>query len=131
MTLGVGVSNMFDEDDFKLAYNTVIETILSASPSTKIICQSIYPVTRASETTSALNGGINNDDIKKCNKWIAACVEAKNNSGENVFYLDSFSILVDIDGFLPDSYSNGDGLHLTDIAYQAILENLRTHKIPD
>ena len=126
ITLGAGVSPEFNEQKFKQAYNLVIDTVLAASPSTKIICNSIYPVCR---TGSAI-GNINNPDIKKANRWILECASDHYAAGKAVYYLDSFSVLVDIEGYLPDALSNGDGLHLTAAGYELILENLRKHKIP-
>ena len=127
VTLGAGVSSELSEENFKKAYNAVIDTVLAASPKTKIICQSIYPVCR---TGSAL-GTITNPSIVKANGWISDCVSQQFEKGRSVYYLDTNSVLKDIEGYLPDSYSNGDGIHLTAAAYEIILENIRTHKIPD
>ena len=45
--------------------------------------------------------------------------------------LDSYSLLVDEDGYLPQSFTNGDGLHLSDVALNKVVEIMRTHPIPD
>ncbi|MFA5659774.1 MAG: hypothetical protein WC900_10890, partial [Oscillospiraceae bacterium] len=44
-------------------------------------------------------------------------------------YLDIHSILCDDDGFLPDVYQSGDGLHLSPYAYQLILGCVSANQI--
>lgn len=66
ITLGVnGVASM-DEDYFKECYTGVINAVKQASPNTKIICNSIYPVGRS----YAQLDSINNDKINAANEWI-------------------------------------------------------------
>ncbi len=128
ITLGVGVSYTLSEEQFKLAYNALIDVIEGASPETKIICNSIYPVC---DTLADAYKNINNSDIVKANGWIKDVAGSRYNNNETVYYLDSYSVLVGNDGFLPSAYSNGDGLHLSAAAFHAVLENLRTHTIPN
>lgn len=127
ITLGAGVSYDYSEARFTMLYNAVIDTVLENSPDTTIICNSIYPVCR---TGSAL-GSINNPDIDRANVWIENCARAHYADGKRVYYLDSNTILKDAEGYLPDIYSNGDGLHLNEKGYEIILENLRKHRLPD
>lgn len=126
ITLGAGISSEYNKEKFTLLYNDVIDTVLENSPSTTVVCNTIYPVCR---TGSAL-GSINNPDIDKANGWIEECVKAHYENGQKVYYIDSNSILKDAEGYLPGSYSNGDGLHLNVQGYAIILENLRKHKVP-
>ncbi len=128
ITLGVGVSHSLSETSFKQAYSLVIDTVLKASPDTKIICNSIYPVCR---TLSDSYKEINNPAILKANRWTLEVACEKYDAGNAVFYLDSHSILTDNEGYLPDAYSNGDGLHLSAAAFNIILRNLSTHKVPN
>lgn len=118
ITLGVnGVAEM-DEDWFKQDYTGLIESIQAASPNTKIICNSIYPVENDYEYINS----INNTNIPQANEWIKAVAEAT-----GCKYADSASVLKAEDGSLREDYGNGDGIHLNADGFNAVLEYLRTH----
>lgn len=122
ITLGVnGVSTM-KEDHFKSEYKGMLERIMAASPDTKIICQSIFPVARSYDMLSS----INNDKIRQANRWI---VEVAHEVG--VKFIDAYSVLCDDEGWLPESYHNGDGIHLHTVSFNIELNNLRTHAYVD
>ena len=63
--------------------------------------------------------------IQKVNGWIAAAAEST-----GAKYLDIASGLVADDGFLPQSYQDGDGMHLNAEGMKAWLTYLRTHAYP-
>ena len=69
ITLGVtgGVSQNLSEEDFKRLYRTVVDGILEVSPDTKIILQSILPVTKVNQYEKT----ITNDKITRFNGWVA------------------------------------------------------------
>ena len=118
ITLGVnGVAEM-DEDWFKQDYTALVESIQQASPDTKIICNSIYPV----ENDYQYINSINNTNIPQANEWIKAVAEAT-----GCKYTDSASVLKAEDGSLREDYGNGDGIHLNADGFNAVLEYLRTH----
>lgn len=120
ITLGVnGVSSM-DEEYFKSEYTDLIEGILEASPETVIILQSILPVAAHYENQTS----INNEKISRANIWIEEIARAA-----GLGYLDTYSALVGEDGFLPNEYQNGDGLHLNEAGFNLILEYIRTHGV--
>lgn len=120
ITLGVnGVSSM-DEASFKQYYTDLIRAIQAASPNTKIICQSLYPVIDAKASAN----GVTNDKINAANVWIrdvAAATGAR--------YLNTHDLLTDGNGDLNAAYSNGDdmGIHLNPDGFAVVLQNLRTH----
>ena len=70
ITLGVtgGVSFNLEEEDFKRIYRTVVDGILEVSPATKIILQSILPVTKVKWDQYKK---ITNDKITRFNGWVA------------------------------------------------------------
>lgn len=118
ITLGVnGVAEM-DEDWFKQDYTALVQSIQAASPNTKIICNSIYPVENDYEYINS----INNTNIPQANEWIKAVAEAT-----GCKYADSASVLKAEDGSLREDYGNGDGIHLNADGFNAVLEYLRTH----
>ena len=121
ITLGVNGVSFMKEDYFKSEYKKIIESVQTASPNTKIICQSIFPVAK----TYARLESINNELIDAANKWIC---EIAAECG--VKYLDTNSALRDADGWLPEDYHNGDGMHLQTNSFTIELNNIRTHAWP-
>ena len=119
ITLGVNGVSFMKEDYFKQSYTSLVQKVQELSPDTTIILNSIYPVTSGYE---AKNNGINNLKIEAANLWIASIAQSC-----GVHYLDSASVLRDDNGRLPDSYTNGDGLHLNGEAFGLVVEYIRTH----
>ena len=118
ITLGVNGVSMMDEDWFKTDYTALVQSIQAASPDTKIICNSIYPVENDYEQIES----INNTNIPQANEWIKAVAEAT-----GCKFTDSASVLKLEDGSLNESYGNGDGIHLNADGFNAVLQYLRTH----
>ncbi len=122
ITLGInGISSM-DEDYFKSEYGALVDTIHSVSPDTKIIINSIYPICASYDTSS----GINMDKIRAANQWLRDLAVEK-----GVHFLNSNSALVDDTGFMPQAYTNGDGLHMNPDGLNIILQYIRTHGYPE
>ncbi len=118
VTLGVNGVAIMDEEYFKSEYKKMLETIREASPDTKIICQSIFPVARSYKSLN----DINNEKIMAANRWI---LEIADEVG--VKFVDTYSALCDSEGWLPENYQNGDGMHLNEVSFKIELDNLRTH----
>ena len=121
ITLGVNGVAFMKEDYFKSEYKKIIDSVQTASPDTKIICQSIFPVAKSYARLES----INNELIDAANKWIC---EIAAECG--VKYLDTNSALRDADGWLPEDYHNGDGMHLQTNSFTIELNNIRTHAWP-
>ena len=111
------------EDYYKSCYRSLIDCIQEASPDTRIILQSAFPVSdcmdvsRYSVTVWELNGCID-----RLNEWTRELSEEY-----GLRYLNTAEILKDERGFLMSSYQVGDGHHLTRDAYLEILYYIRTH----
>ena len=129
ITLGVnGISyvDLNDQksiDSFIKCYNALINAIRKASPDTKIMLQSIFPVTEAYSQSGI---GITNEKIDAANTWI---MQLAKDTGCK--YLDTASVLKNDNGALIALYDNGDGYHLTTGAYENILQYIRTHGYTD
>lgn len=119
LTIGVNGVSMMDEDQFKSEYTALVERIKSVSPDTKIICNSIYPVEAMYE---AKDNGINNAVIDRANGWILQIAEAT-----DTHFTNSASVLKGSDGKLVSDYGNGDGIHLSAVGFNRVLDYLRTH----
>ena len=117
-----GITNFIsNKDQYVSNYGRLIAAIQAASPDTKIILQTVYPVCKAnnySVDVETLNGY-----IATLNSWLPE-IAAKY---ENVRVADTASVLLDSNDKLNSSYDNGDGIHLTTAAYEQILDYLRTH----
>ena len=121
ITLGVNGADNFTELKYKTYYSKLIADIRDISSSTKIILQSVFPVSK--EFSDASNG-ISNSSIDRLNEW------AKEIALENgLKYLDTQSILKDEFGAQKEEYSVQDGVHMNKEAYEAILYYIRTHAI--
>ena len=120
ITLGVNGIAFMDEEWFIRDYTALVESIQAASPDTKIILNSIYPVAASYKYQS----DINNEKIRAANTWIERIAEAT-----GCRFLYSFECLVGADGWLPETSQNGDGLHLTGEAFGVVMQYIRTHAI--
>lgn len=116
ITLGVEGITSLDEESFKAQYKSLVEAIQTASPETKVILQSIFPV-------SAELKKLNNELIDNGNLWVKAIAEQT-----GVRYLDTASVLKDENGALNPKYDNGgNGINLNDSGFNAVLGYIRTH----
>ncbi|MDO4749245.1 MAG: SGNH/GDSL hydrolase family protein [Eubacteriales bacterium] len=118
ITLGVNGISFMDETSFKTEYTKLVRCVQENSPETKIIINSIYPVA----ASYAHQSDINNTKIRQANEWLKAVAEETGTR-----YLDSNSVLLGSDGWLPESLHNGDGMHLNATGFDMIIQNLRTH----
>ena len=120
ITLGIsnGVSYC-TEESFKAYYGKLITVLEESSPDTKIILQSVLPISKKYEKSTS---GISSDKIEIANQWI---VEIAENHG--VRYLDTASALMDKNGYLKTEFDSGDGLHLSTYGYNTMLNYIRTH----
>lgn len=110
------------EKNFKSYYRKLLDAIIPASPDTKIILQSIYPL---AASAGAKYPTLTNAKIDDCNLWVEQIAEEY-----GVKYLNTNEALKGSDGYLPESYQNGDGLHFNQTGYSAVLNYIRTHGYP-
>lgn len=119
ITLGVNGISFMDEEYFIQEYTNLVLAIKEASPNTKIILNSIYPVTAS---YSAEGNGISNDKIDTANVWIERIA-----SSLGVKYLDSESVIKGSDGAMPENISNDSSLHLNADGFDILINYIRTH----
>jgi len=117
VTLGVNGVGALGQEDFIRYYSEMVDALKAASPETKIILNSIYPVGRGYAEPS-----INNEGIDAANSWIKGIAGEK-----GVRYLNSASSIKDEEGYLPEGADNGDKLHPNAETYGTILNYIRTH----
>ena len=115
----VGFAN--NPNRYLSCYERLIDDIRAASPNTKIILQTVYPVARAdsfSVDTDTLN-----QYICTINDLLPQLASQRN----DVRIADTASILRDGCGRLRAELADTDGIHLLPAAYTEILSYLRTH----
>lgn len=123
LSFGVnGITNFVkNKSTYVNNYNKLIKTVQEASPDTKIILQTVYPVRAA--TGYSVDTETLNSYIETLNSWLPEIAAAN----QNVRIADTASVLRASDGLLSPEFDTGDGLHLTAEAYRAVLTYLRTH----
>ncbi|MBR6727449.1 MAG: hypothetical protein IKM08_04595 [Clostridia bacterium] len=118
ITLGIDYGVYYYRDKpqtFRLYYEKLIDAIQAASPDTKLLLQSVFPVAGSSAV-------ITNDMINRANTVIRAIAEDR-----GLLYVDQNAVLRDAEGFLRPEYCySEDGIHLTAAAYDAILAHLKS-----
>ena len=117
ITLGINGISILNETQFKDYYRRLVQAIQTASPNTRIMCQSIYPV-----IDSMTSSDIKNDKVDAANSWILSVAEEL-----GVRYLNTHDSLLDSSGQLIAELNSGDGLHVTAEGYRRILDYVRTH----
>ena len=119
LTLGVNGVSFMDEEWFIRAYTELVQNIQNASPDTKIILNSIYPVM----STYQYIDQISNEKINAANGWIEQIA-----AGTGTRFLYSYEAVVGEDGTLPAANCNGDGIHLSGEGFTKVMHYIRTHE---
>ena len=105
-------------------YKTMLNRIVAACPTTKIILVGISPWGEKQGGTSSDNG-IN----KKINHFNTLLLELARSS--NMLYLNACEPLINGRGALVTTYDSGDGLHWNSAAQTAYMNYLKTHAVKD
>lgn len=130
LVLSFGLNNIAhfvnNKQNYVNNYNKLIDAVQKASPNTRIILQSVYPVSAACDDFS-VDGATVCSYTETLNGWLREIASTH----ENVKFADTASMLKAADGTLLPAYDSGDGVHLTAQAYQQILHYLRTHAWQD
>ena len=121
ITLGINAIYNYKHDSFYDQYQELINKIKKATPDSKIIIQSVFPVAEY---------WANNMGKPDYNKYIAYANQklydlAKKNE---CYFLYTYEKLTDDNGFLLTQYS-GDGIHLSRDGYTAVFDYILSHPI--
>ncbi len=122
LLITVGIENgvaYCGEEKFKQYYSELIEDIKDASPDTRIILQSIFPISKQAERNDPT---ISNNRIDTANIWIAELCEEL-----SIRYLNTSSVLRGEDGYLLSDFDSGDGITLNSDGYRTMVDYIRTH----
>ena len=120
VTLGINNGVPYcDKEAFSEYYQNIIDVLKESSPSTTIILQSIFPVSKKAERK---NPAITNEKIDEANSWIIELC-AKN----DLKFLNTASALKNEKGYLNSDYVSEDGISMNDSGYKKVLRYIRTH----
>ena len=119
ITLGLNNgASYYSEDEFKQCYRILLNAVTEASEDTTVILQSLFPVAKSCKIRT-----FTPERIRICNGWICDLA-----SEYGIYYLDTFSVLCDENGYLYPEYDNGgDGIHLNANGLDAVLSYVKTH----
>lgn len=117
ITVGAsGGAGFVGENRFKAIYKEMLCRVKKASPETKIVVQSILPL---SDKSKKYYKKLTKQAVLFANEWIKdVCREV------GVPYIDTHSLLIGENGYLRPEYQNDEYLHLTAAAYKVILKNI-------
>ena len=114
------------KDYYQSCYRLLLEAIRDASPDTRLLLQSCFPVAKNMDVTNySVTARQLNELIDTLNGWVLELAEE-----EGIPYLNTAEALKDEEGWLRDELQSGDGHHLTRDAYLEILHYIRTHGYP-
>ena len=119
----VGINSIlsYNQNNFYSNYRALINKIKTATPDSKIIIQSIFPVTRA---WAERNGHADyNQYIAYANRELAKLAKELDCS-----FLHTYEALTDENGYLQSQFSS-DGLHLSRHGYSTIFDYILSHPI--
>lgn len=119
-----GVTGFIQNKDLYLGnYQKLIERIRQASPTTRIVVQSVYPVASA-EHHAEWNFSVPPEQINEYLRTLNCWLEEFCQGLPDVRFADTASVLRDSGGYLRSDFTT-DGIHLTESAYCEILRVLR------
>ena len=121
ITVGVsGGAGRLTRETFVGIYRELLLSVQRASPETKILVQSLLPL---SDRSVKHYKRLTKDAVLQANAWVKALCEEM-----RIPYVDTHQRLIDPDtGYLKPEYQNDEYMHLTSAAYEIVLENLRLH----
>lgn len=108
------------EELFKENYRALVQSIMEASPDTKIICCAVLPVISGYTGIDGLNATV----ISNANDWV---MEVSAELG--VYYADIRYAVKDKSGNLSQNYAGSNGKSINTQGIEQVLQYLRTHAL--
>ena len=119
ITLGVsGGAGFLSKEAFVSVYREMLISVQKANPETKIVVQSILPL---SDKSVKHFKKLTREAVAEANGWISELC-----SQMDILYVDTHAKLVDENGYLKVIYQNDEYMHLTRAAYAAVLDSIRS-----
>lgn len=119
MAIGSDGAVGMGQEDFISGYENLIRGVLGASPETRVVCCSVFPVTDA--YTGA--DGLDSAGAEQVNGWIQqVCIDT------GAWYAD-IAYNLTAEGKLIGQYADSDGKGLSGTGLSAVMSWLRTHAL--
>ena len=99
----------------------IIDVVRRSQPDAVIYLLSVLPV---SEERSGKDANFNRENVLAFNAKLRQISEEK-----NVYYVDTFSVLADANGYLPEGSCLSDGIHILSPQYAQLRAYLKTHTV--
>ncbi len=121
ITVGVsGGAGRLSRESFVDIYRELLLSVRKASPETKILVQSLLPL---SDQSVKHYKRLTKEAVVQANGWVRELCEEL-----QISYVDTHAKLIDPNtGYLKPEYQNDEYMHLTAQAYEVILANLRAY----
>lgn len=121
--LALGVNGMYgiDETDYEMAYDKLVNTIISLAPNSNLVIMSIGPA----NDNGIYKKTVQNAWIDRYNDFLYGLAKEK-----GLYYLDVNTVLKNDAGQVKAEYDAGDGLHYKSAAYDAIMDYIIHHPVP-
>lgn len=116
VTVGINGLPHWTRENFQEQYDRLLSKISTASPSTRIVLQSVYPV---AESRAEHLAAFTVEKVDRLNEWIREVA-----AQHNLLYIDTASKLKGADGWLRPELQNGDGLHLNTAGFNIVLDSI-------
>lgn len=110
-------ANLVTEAALKAALSDLITSMRAEDPEARIILSSLTPL-----AASYPYEDVTIEVINRVNQWLSDAA-----ADSNVRFLDAAFELAGTDGFLPENYQSGDGMHLNAEGLKAWLDCVKTH----
>ncbi|MDD4126040.1 MAG: SGNH/GDSL hydrolase family protein [Eubacteriales bacterium] len=124
-TNGIALNSLSNDTHIAL-YNTLLDKIVAASPSSIIvICSSPPWGTDAYNLYTNQEVSVINQKINHFNMYLLEMAKAR-----GFYYLNVAEALMDSSGYLEQRYSVGDGIHWSDLARSVYVDYVLKHAIP-
>ena len=108
-------------EKYAASMETLIDTVRETQPNAKIYLMSTFPV---SAERSAKDRNFNRENVLAFNeRLLSLSLEKK------VYYLDTYGLFADEDGYMPAGMCASDGIHILAAQYAALLTYLKTHVV--
>lgn len=120
INFGINGAAWMPDEEFITTYEEFIDQMLSASPSSIIVIESILPVSVDYENRS---DGIKNERIDELNELLYELAKDK-----GLYYMATNEALKGDNNALDPAY-NSDGLHYNEAAYDVILNYVKNHAV--
>lgn len=116
VTVGINGLPHWTRENFQEQYDRLLTKISNASPSTRIVLQSVYPT---AENRADHLAAFSVEKVNRLNEWIREIA-----AQHNLLYIDTASKLKGADGWLRPELQNGDGLHLNTAGFNIVLDSI-------